>query len=70
MQCSQTTALNITHGKSEVPIFEAFDILHKDGYKGDFSFEWEKLWHPRRLTNRRLALADISESNDAAFQPV
>lgn len=33
-------------GKGEVPIFEAIDLLHKDGYKGYYSFEWEKLWHP------------------------
>ncbi|MEO6357303.1 MAG: sugar phosphate isomerase/epimerase family protein [Ferruginibacter sp.] len=33
-------------GEGETPIFEAIDILYKDGYKGYFSFEWEKLWHP------------------------
>lgn len=33
-------------GKGEVPIFEAIDLLNKDGYKGYYSFEWEKLWHP------------------------
>lgn len=33
-------------GKGEVPIFEAIDLLYKDGYKGYYSFEWEKLWHP------------------------
>jgi len=33
-------------GKGDAPIFEAIDILAKDGYKGYYSFEWEKLWHP------------------------
>ena len=33
-------------GQGDVPIFEAIDILYKDGYKGYYSFEWEKLWHP------------------------
>ena len=44
-------------GKGEVPIFEAIDILRKDGYKGFYSFEWEKLWHPE-LAAPELALAD------------
>jgi sugar phosphate isomerase/epimerase len=33
-------------GKGETPIFEAIDILYKNGYTGYYSFEWEKLWHP------------------------
>ena len=33
-------------GQGEVPVFEAIDALVKDGYKGYYSFEWEKLWHP------------------------
>jgi len=33
-------------GEGEVPIFEAIDLLAKNGYKGYYSFEWEKLWHP------------------------
>lgn len=33
-------------GAGETPIFEAIDILYKDSYKGYYSFEWEKLWHP------------------------
>lgn len=34
-------------GEGEVPIFEAIDALHRGGYKGYYSFEWEKLWHPQ-----------------------
>ena len=33
-------------GTGETPIFEAIDILYNGGYKGYYSFEWEKLWHP------------------------
>jgi sugar phosphate isomerase/epimerase len=33
-------------GKGQVPIFDAIDILAKNGYSGYYSFEWEKLWHP------------------------
>lgn len=34
-------------GEGDVPIFEAIDVLAKNGYKGFYSFEWEKLWHPQ-----------------------
>ena len=44
-------------GKGETPIFEAIDILAKDGYKGYYSFEWEKLWHPE-IDEPEIALAD------------
>lgn len=33
-------------GKGEAPVFEAIDILRRGKYKGYYSFEWEKLWHP------------------------
>ena len=46
-------------GKGEVPIFEAIDALIKGGYKGFYSFEWEKLWHPE-LGDPALALADYT----------
>jgi sugar phosphate isomerase/epimerase len=44
-------------GQGEVPIFEAIDILIKGGYKGYYSYEWEKLWHPE-LEKPETALAD------------
>lgn len=44
-------------GEGEVPIFEAIDILQKDGYEGYYSFEWEKLWHPE-IAEPEIALAD------------
>jgi sugar phosphate isomerase/epimerase len=44
-------------GQGEVPIFEAIGILSKGRYKGYYSFEWEKLWHPE-LEDPETALAD------------
>lgn len=44
-------------GKGDAPIFEAIDILAKDEYKGYYSFEWEKLWHPE-IEKSEVALAD------------
>jgi len=45
--------------QGEVPIFEAIDALSKGGYKGYYSFEWEKLWHPE-LEAPELAIADYA----------
>lgn len=44
-------------GKGETPIFEAIDILAKNEYKGYYSFEWEKMWHPE-IEEPEVALAD------------
>jgi sugar phosphate isomerase/epimerase len=44
-------------GQGEVPIFEAIDALQKGGYKGYYSFEWEKLWHPE-IAEPEIAIAD------------
>lgn len=44
-------------GQGEVPIFEAINELAKGGYKGYYSFEWEKLWHPE-LMEPEIALTD------------
>ena len=51
------TYTRITQG--EVPIFEAIDLLYKNGYKGYYSFEWEKYWHPE-LEEPELPLADYA----------
>lgn len=47
--------------KGEVPIFEAIDALEKGGYKGYYSFEWEKLWHPE-IEAPEVALADYPKA--------
>jgi sugar phosphate isomerase/epimerase len=54
-------------GKGEVPIFEAIDLLYSNNYKGYYSFEWEKLWHPEIL-EPELAIADFSEAMWAHFK--
>jgi sugar phosphate isomerase/epimerase len=33
-------------GEGEVPVRELVAELHKVGYKGYLSLEWEKAWHP------------------------
>jgi sugar phosphate isomerase/epimerase len=53
-------------GQGEVPVFEAVDALTKGGYKGYFSFEWEKLWHPE-LAEPELALADYPKAMKKHF---
>ncbi len=54
-------------GKGEVPIFEAIDVLSKGGYKGYYSFEWEKLWHPE-IAEPEIALADYSKVMKGRFR--
>jgi sugar phosphate isomerase/epimerase len=53
-------------GQGEVPIFEAIDALYKGGYKGYYSFEWEKLWHPD-IDAPELALADFPQAMKKHF---
>jgi sugar phosphate isomerase/epimerase len=53
-------------GEGEVPIFEAVDLLMKGGYKGYYSFEWEKLWHPE-LEEPAIALADYPKAMKQHF---
>jgi sugar phosphate isomerase/epimerase len=48
-------------GKGESPIFEAIDALKKGGYKGYYSFEWEKLWHPE-IAEPEVALAEYPKT--------
>lgn len=54
-------------GKGETPIFEAIDILYNNGYKGFYSFEWEKLWHPE-IDEPEIALADYPTAMKAHFE--
>lgn len=54
-------------GKGETPIFEAIDILYKNGYKGYYSFEWEKMWHPE-IEEPEIALADYPKTMREHFK--
>ena len=48
-------------GQGETPIFEAIDLMAIAGYKGFYSFEWEKMWHPE-IAEPEIALADYSKA--------
>lgn len=54
-------------GAGEIPIFPAIDVLRKDGYKGFYSFEWEKLWHPE-IAEPEIALAHYPTAMKKHFQ--
>jgi len=54
-------------GQGDVPIFAAIDALSKGGYKGYYSFEWEKLWHPE-IGEPEIALADYPKAMKAHFE--
>lgn len=54
-------------GEGEVPVFEAVDLLVKGGYKGYYSFEWEKLWHPE-LAEPEIAFADYPQKMKKHFR--
>ncbi len=43
-------------GKGVAPVKEAVSVLDKASFKGFYSFEWEKLWHPE-IEEPELALA-------------
>lgn len=53
-------------GEGNLPIYKAIDAMYKGGYKGYYSFEWEKLWHPE-IAEPELALADYSKKMYAHF---
>ncbi|HRO45440.1 sugar phosphate isomerase/epimerase family protein [Agriterribacter sp.] len=53
-------------GQGEVPLSEAIEALEKGGYKGYYSFEWEKLWHPE-IEEPAIALADYPISIQQYF---
>lgn len=54
-------------GQGDVPIFEAIDILAGNGYKGYYSFEWEKIWH-KELAEPELAVADYARTMQQHFK--
>lgn len=53
-------------GQGDVPMFEAIDILSNDGYKGYYSFEWEKLWHPE-ITEPEIAISHYAKAMKEHF---
>lgn len=47
-------------GEGDVPALKAIDLLEKDKYKGFYSFEWEKMWHPE-IADPEVAIPQFSE---------
>ena len=54
-------------GEGEAPIFEGIAALKNAGYKGYYSFEWEKLLHPE-LPDPAVALAHYAQTMKARFK--
>jgi sugar phosphate isomerase/epimerase len=54
-------------GKGESPIMAAVELLRRDNYKGYYSFEWEKLWHPE-IEAPEIAIADYAQTMYAYFR--
>ncbi len=47
-------------GHGDVPVRRQVEILAASGYKGCYTFEWEKVWHPD-LAEPEIAFADYAE---------
>jgi sugar phosphate isomerase/epimerase len=47
-------------GRGEVPVRKQIEVLAASGYKGCYTFEWEKVWHPD-LEEPEIAIADYAE---------
>ena len=56
-------------GEGDIPIERIIRRLHKDGYGGCLSFEWEKRWHPE-LPEPELAFAQYAKYMKALLQAV
>jgi sugar phosphate isomerase/epimerase len=46
-------------GRGIVPVKRQVQLLAQTGYKGSFSFEWEKVWHPD-IDEPEVAIADYA----------
>ena len=47
-------------GRGSVPVKRQVQLLAQTGYKGSFSFEWEKVWHPD-IDEPEIAIADYAQ---------
>lgn len=57
MRFTNNEETNVLPGRGDVPVFEGIEVLRKDGYKGYYSFVWEKFWYPE-LEEPEVAFAD------------
>lgn len=53
-------------GKGIAPVKETVDLLKASGYKGYYSFEWEKMWHPE-IAEPELAFTDYPKAMQRYF---
>ena len=61
-------------GRGEVPVKQQIEALARTGYKGFYSLEWEKRWHPE-LDEPEVAFADFARVasgylRDAGVKPL
>jgi sugar phosphate isomerase/epimerase len=61
-------------GRGEVPVKRQIEALARTGYKGFYSFEWEKRWHPE-IEEPEVAFADYATVaagylRDAGVKPI
>ncbi|HKH90225.1 MAG TPA: sugar phosphate isomerase/epimerase family protein [Gemmatimonadaceae bacterium] len=61
-------------GRGEVPVKQQIEALARTGYKGFYSLEWEKRWHPE-LDEPEVAFADFAKVasgylRDAGVKPI
>jgi len=61
-------------GRGEVPVKRQIEALARIGYKGFYSFEWEKRWHPE-IEEPEIAFADFATVasgylRDAGVKPI
>ncbi len=54
-------------GKGESPVMAAVELLRRDEYKGYYSFEWEKLWHPE-IEEPEAAIVDYARTMITHFR--
>ena len=47
-------------GRGEIPVRRQFEALARHGYRGYYSFEWEKRWHPE-IEEPEVALAHFAQ---------
>lgn len=54
-------------GQGDVPVLKAVSALAKGNYRGYYSFEWEKLWHPE-IAEPEVALSHYPITMNAHFR--
>lgn len=55
-------------GRGEVPVKRQVELLRETGYRGYYSFEWEKAWHPE-IDEPEIAIADFARVISQYLRP-